>query len=279
MAATVYIDSLETLTMKEKWGTIVEVTRLAIVRGLSGTDYSVMYDALTAAGIPPHNSFFTDPHFSHLHLVDRDVKMTDVDTAEVTLVFGMYNDQGQWLGGADPGSPVWQNYAASGKTSCSVEQKKTNLYRDGGTGAESLIVLSHTYAGDDPDYAGRTIPQTGEVDVYIPQRTLVLEGQKYGSPYTMANFLIGGINNGFWRGASPHTWMCTEIAWEYRRTPYFFVTFTFQHNPDTWNPTAVFIDDRTSRPPQGLVPGVGYKYVRYHREIDFDSALQVIVLA
>ncbi len=52
MAIKVYIDRIETLEMKEKWGVVENVVRRALVKGLSGTDFKLMYSALEAAGIP-----------------------------------------------------------------------------------------------------------------------------------------------------------------------------------------------------------------------------------
>ena len=272
--AEVYIDHLTTLSMKENYGVVTNIVRKALVKGLSGIDYTVMIGALTAAGIPLENSFL-DPPFAHLHLVDRDVEMLDVDTADVTLSYGVFNDKGQLLEAAgETGGGGWGANGVAGKMSVSVEQKKANYYRVAGVGEETLIVLEHTYPAEDPDFGGRTIQQTGEVDVYIPQRTLTIEGCKYTSnPWVMANYLIGCINGNVWQGQAIHTWMCTEVTWEFRAYPAFFISFTFQHNPDTWNPTAVFIDSRTDRPPQGLVADVGYKYIRYHPEVDFDYVL------
>ena len=54
----------------------------------------------------------------------------------------------------------------------------------------------------------------------------------------------------------------------------------FQYNPDTWNPLAIFIDDRTGRPPAaGLTDaGVtfgpdagGIKKIRRYTEADFGA--------
>jgi len=273
-----HIDEIKTLSMKERWGVVEEVRRLAIVTGLSGVDWSVMYQALMAAGIPDRNTFLEGA--SHLHLVDRNVKMVDRDTAHVELVYGMYNDRGQlleWVG--EFGGGGWGQNVVAGKMQASVEQKPTNIYREGGSGPEQLIVVDHTYPPDDPDYGGRTIHQTGEVNVYIPQRSFHIEGIKYTTaPWMIANDLIGAVNAFFWMGQPPCTWMCTEVTWEPRQWPATFMSFNFQHNPDTWNPTAVFIDDRTGKPPIGLEPGIGYKYIPYHREVDFNLALGFAVM-
>ena len=42
---------------------------------------------------------------------------------------------------------------------------------------------------------------------------------------------------------------------------------------DTWDPTAVFIDARTNKPPPDLVEGVGFKTIQKHEKVDFDEIL------
>lgn len=276
--SVVHLDKIETLSMKEKWGVVTEVKRRAVVTGLTGVDWSVMYQALTAAGVPVRNSFLDGA--SHLHLVDRDVNMVSANIANVDLTYGMFNDRGQlleWFG--EFGNGQWGQNAVAGKMSVSVEQKKTNLYREGGFGPEQQITVSHKYPNEDPDYSNINKTQSGEVDVYIPQRNFTIDGAKYtGNPRRIAAEVVGAINYFFWMGEPPHTWMCTEAAWEYRQVPATFMSFTFQHNPDTWNPTAVFIDNRTDKPPEDLIPGVGFKQIRYQREIDFSAALGFAII-
>ena len=276
MATKVYIDRIDTLSMQEKWGVIVGCTRKAFIKGLSGVDFSVMYDVLDDAGLPQKRSYLDDDRCSHLQLIDRNVRMTDIDSAEVMLIYGKFNDRGQNL--FYGGSTVVGRYIA-GRMQATVSQKATNLYRDNGLGEEQLIYLYHTYPETDPDYAGRTIEQTGEVNVHIPQRTFVIEGIKQITyPWNMAENLIGCVNNHVWLGQPAHTWMCTEVSWEFRDEGNYFMTFTFQHDPDTWNPTAVFIDDRTGRPPEDLVEDEGYKYIRYHKSKNFAAELGFYVI-
>jgi len=276
MATKAYIDHIETLEMNEEWGVITGCVRQATVMGLTGTDWSVMYDVLDDAGIPPKGSYLDNDRGSHLHLVTRNVKMIDKDKAHVTLTYGPFNDRGQRLF-YDFTTILGRNI--SGKMQASVAQKATNLFREAGTGTEELIVLEHTYPTDDPDYSDRTISQTGQVDVYIPQRTFTIEGVKEtNAPWNVAENLIGAVNKNSWLGQPMHTWMCTEVSWEFRDEGNYFMSFAFQHDPDTWNPTAVFIDDRTGRPPDDLIEGLGYKYIRYHREKNFVKELGFYVI-
>jgi len=280
--ADVKIDMISTLGMKEKWGTIVEVRRQAIVSGLTGNDWSTMYDVLDEAGVPTWGDYLDSGRGSHLALTDRVVKMVDKDKAEIDLLYEQFNDGGQRLF-QETGVVVDRNVA--GKMQASITQKRTNLYRENGTGDEALITVAHTYAVDDPDYAAQTITQTGEVDVSLPQRTFVIEGIKEtGTPWNIAERLVGAVNDTTWLGRAEHTWMCTEVSWDFREGAYggsparYHMQFTFQHDSDTWDPSVVFIDDRTGRPPEDLVEDVGYKRIRYHREVNFVRELGFFVI-
>lgn len=284
MAIKVYIDRIETLEMKEKWGVLESVVRRAFVKGLVGTSWAVMYSVLEAAGIPKKGAYLDADKGVNLYVTDRDVKMVDKDSAEVVITYGHFADRGQKLY-VDWGFVTNRNI--SGRMEVSVAQKTTNMFREEGRGEQKLIQLQHTYPPTDPDYAGQTIFQTGEINVAIPQRTFSIQGCKefrQSGPWDMAENLIGCINNKEWMGQPRHTWMCTEVTWEYRdtqpdsgnpayRSSLYFMTFSFQHNPDTWNPSVVFIDDRTNRPPSNLEENQGYKYIRYHREVDFKIEL------
>lgn len=270
--ATVKIDIIETLEMKEQWGVLVGVKRQAKVIGLTGTTWETMYDALEAAGLPKYGEYLDDDRGAELALTDREVQMIDRDKAVVDLTYKHFNDAGQNL--FPQNLDEMEDRSVAGKMTASVVQKETNLYREGGSGPETLIKVTHTYPDTDADYGGKTITQTGKVQVFIPQRTFTVRGIKStAAPWNMAEALVGAVNNAIWLGKPKHTWMCTEVTWDYRMRGQFFMEFQFQHNPDTWNPTAIFIDDRTGRPPEGVVPGLGYKYIRYHTEVNFPSKL------
>lgn len=274
MPTRVYIDKIEDLEMEENWGVLIGLTRRAIVVGLTGFTYATIYQALTAAGIPPTGSYLDEANVE-LELTRRSVKMIDSDKAEVILVYSQFNDKGQPLfaGGLFTGLLV------AGKMTTSVVEKDANQYRDEGIGPLLPIELEHTYPSDDEDYAGKTIQQTGKIKVNIPQRVFTIEGVKQvAAPWEMAERLIRCVNNAVWLGQPAHTWMCTEVTWEFRRASNYFMTFVFQHEEDSWNPTAIFIDDRTSRPPKDLVDGQGIKTLRYFRAVNFVSELGFFVI-
>ncbi len=272
MAAHVYLDRIETLEMKEKWGVIVSVIRKAFVENLPiETDWSVMYGVLDAIGVPSSGEYLDDDRASHLYVTDRNVKMTEKNQAEIIITYGHFADRGQKLF-YDYGVVGDRNI--SGKMQASISQKTANMYREDGSGTPEDIIVEHTYPADDPDFRGKTISQTGEVSVQIPQKTMTVEGIKEtDAPWRMSSNLIGCVNKREWLGEAAHIWMCTEVTWEYRDEGNYFMSFTFQENPDTWNPTAVFMDANTSKPPAGLIEGIGWKYIRYHKEVDFVGEL------
>lgn len=273
--AKVRIDTIEDLEMNEKWGVVVGVSRKMRVLGLSGTDYKTLYQALNIAGVPQQNAYL-DGYNTQLILIDRNVKMIDKDKADVFLNYGPFNDKGQVLfydGGI-------ASRAIAGKMSTTIVQKDTNIYRANGVGETLPIILEHTYPATDADYAGKTVQQTGTVSVAIPQRTFVIEGIKSVlAPWDMAERLHRSTNRLVWLGQDPGTWMCTEVTWEYRTEGNYFMTFTFQHEEDGWDPSVVFIDDRTSRPPAGVsVDDGSVLTVPYFRRSDFVQELGFFVV-
>jgi hypothetical protein len=275
MTVAVVLDQIETLELQEKWGVVTGVRRKAIVTGLTGTTWEILYDVLDQAGLPSFGSFLDDARGAHLALTDRNVQMVDLDKAEVELIYGTFNDRGQQLG-VDYGITY---RPAAGKMTASVVQKRVNFYRENGVGPKQLILLHHTYPKDDPDYGGKTVPQTGEIDVNLPGHNFTIEGVRAAvAPWNIGKALVGAINDSVWLGEAKHSWMCTSVSWEFRGAGMYFMSFEFQHDPDTWNPGAVFIDERTGRPPENLLPGIGYKSIRYHKEANFVRELGFFVV-
>lgn len=274
--ATAKIDTIEDLEVGEEYGVVTSVVRRAVVTGLTGATYATLYGALTAAGIPSPGAALDTGRGTNLALTRRSVKMIDSDKANVMLTYEHFASRGQPLYAAN-GSIAERN--VSGKMSVTVAQKETNLYRPYGVGAQRLIVLEHTYPDTDADYAGRTITQSGMINVNLPQTVYTVEGIKTTpTPWVMARRLITAVNSKIWLGEDARTWMCTEVSWEYRGAANYFMTFGFQHDPDGHDPTAVFIDDRTSRPPLDLVDGIGILTIPYFREVDFAAELGFYVI-
>jgi hypothetical protein len=245
-----------------------QVVRKALVSGIQGIDDSALMTALEAEGLPKVD----EPYLAYPILVvtDRDVQMVDNDKAEIVITYDHIVNEGQNMTTPPVG-------LVCGRMRTSVSQKTTNMYptwNSDGSATWADILVSHTYPADDENYPGETKEQTGEITVMMPERTLSVEGiveTKY--PWLIANKITGSVNKEPWSLQLPHYWMCTECGWEYLTGTRSRMSFEFQYNSDSWDYTAVFIDATTDRPPKGLVAGVGYKTIKYHRAVDFDELI------
>ena len=261
-----YIDTIEDIGMTEENGIITSVERRILVGGLTGATWETMSKALRDAKVPENDDRLGPGSFDDLKVVGRTVAMLSKQMAEVIVSYSI-KSAGQDLSDTT-GSII------SGKMTASVAQKKTNLYKPEGRGEDQFITLEHTYDEEDPDYGGKVVSQTGEIDVMIPQRSYTIDGFKNTTrPWNLAKNMVGCINSSTYLGQGIHTWMCTECSWEYVERGRFLMGFTFQHNPDTWNPVAMFIDDRTDKPPLNLVLGKGLQMIKYHKAVNFTDQL------
>lgn len=264
MALAVKIDRIEDLSLDERYGALQNLTRRFVVSGLTGTNYNDLLLALAASGIPEADSQLTGG--TNLICIGRSVKMVDKGVAYVDVMYGHYHNDGQNFN--DPPVGVF-----TGELRVNIQQINTNKDKDG-----NMIELEHTYDEDDPDYAGLTKTQVGEIQVFDPQKTQSYQGIKQTeTPWLIADQLVGKVNTSAWSGGEARTWMCIGCSWKICDATIsknrYFMSFEFQHNPSTWDPTVVFIDDRTNRPPKGLVEGTGYKTVEWHEGVNFESII------
>lgn len=265
--ATAKIHHTSLVEAQERHGTIVRVVMRARVLDLVSTNLAVFSEALSAAGVPSVGDTLTG--YSNLVLTERNPKIVDGDpsTFDVDCVYEHFFNEGQSYD--DP--PVG---FMAGEARANVQQVSGNTDLDGNT-----ITVSHTFPSTDPDFPDETQDQGGEIQFFQPSRTLTVSGIKQTSrPWIIANSIIGRVNKGDWLGEPEHEWMCVGVSWKIHDagtagSVKYFMSFEFQHNPDTWNPTAIFIDERTGKPPKDLVLGTGIKYIRRHEEVNFEQVI------
>ena len=264
MAVVAYIDRIDTLEAEEADGVIVRLVKRARVVGLTDTTHVALFSALAAAGIPVSGATLAGA--PELVLTRRITKLVEGDrtAVDVDLVYDHALNKGQSIDTPHYGLVV-------GEVSASINQVGSNLDENG-----NPIVLSHTYPSSDVDYAGQTKVQGGEITFAQPQVTVVYKGIKNTLyPWLVSRALVGNVNSTSWGGRPTGEWLCT--ACNYR--PYdgtngrYEFSIEFQHNPDGWDPTAVFLDDRTGKPPSGLVQGTGYKTVSRYQLVDFEAII------
>lgn len=145
-----------------------------------------------------------------------------------------------------------------------------------GTTVRRLIVLAHRFGPRDEKFKDQTKFQTGEITVMQPHRNFTVQGYKNtAAPWLIEKGIINKVNNQLWLDGDRWEWMCTEVTWEaIDANNNYKMKLEFQHNPDTWQPTAVFNDQRNGRPPSDMVEGAGYRQIEYHEEIDFNNYFQ-----
>jgi hypothetical protein len=275
----VYIDHLDDLACEERLGVVRSLTRKARVQYLQGdtipTDYSTLWTALTQAGIPTPFSQLTSRGFEMLALVNRSVALVDKDKGwvDVILKYEHVLDGPNQILIAPPGGTIY------GKLRCSTVQKPTNFYRPNGDLTQDRVQLltSHAFPLSQPangivgdlDLGGLTIIQGGEINIPFPQANFHVEGVIYtDEPWAFAYPLIGTVNEGLFLGTDiRHTWMLTEIQYEIltsnpvpnignniNNQALYRFSFEWQYDSDTWDQTIVFNDQRTGKPPAGVLP-------------------------
>lgn len=284
------IDHVDMLSCSEKGGVISSLTRLAMVTGLEegDLDYQVLWKVLHQAGIPQVPSGLDGVGFEHLVLVDRDAKiLNDRQSANVTLVYAtLLNNQEitNPFGIDDTGNNTAGNGILYGKMKCSIQQKPANFYWDKTVDPPVKVVptVSHRFPKTDGRYPGETVIQGGEFQAVQTAKNFQVEGYRNTpNPGRVAKSLIAKVNSLAWNDEQPREWLCAEVAYYImgmgtkgsKRIPRYRFSMEFQHNPDTWDATLVFLDQRTGRPPPGLVDGVGIKSIPYLEGINFDLVL------
>lgn len=276
MAIEVDVDRLDVLETKEKDGHLERLVLVAQVRNIEDTDYTALMTALNAGSVPQYgdhlNDVWSDIDYDMV-VKERNVKMIDSTTARVEIIYlNEIINPPQDLD--DPRSGV-----VEGEVRCSVQQKTSNLDRDG-----NQITVTHTYPSDDPNHPDETITQGGEIQYFEAQRSVFIQGKKATSaPWLIANIIVGSVNESAWSGEAARTWLCTSCNWKLLNIPAsgteeYLMSFEFQFDADTWDPTVVFIDDVTGKPPADLIEGTGYKTIEKLYSSDFDDLIGAPIL-
>lgn len=271
MAVHAKIDSYSGLKAVERNGTVIRVIRDAIVSGIEADDWQALAIAMDAADVPRYGERLSNDRRSgvyNLVVIDRDVEMMDEGHAKVTLT---YENAVQSENIEDRFDAPFLGLM-TGEVRCSVQQKNSNLDFNG-----EQVTLSHTYNNDE-NWGNQTRVQGGEFTYYAAQRQFAIHGIKATNyPWALANALTGSVNVFPWSGEAARTWMCMAANWKPESNrdgvARYQMRFEFQFDMDTWDPTIVYIDDATGKPPPGLVFGQGIKTIQKHRAVDFEYML------
>lgn len=149
------------------------------------------------------------------------------------------------------------------------------------------ILVEHTFPDDDVDFGLNTtfnpsdttpkpVLQGGEVSILIPaaeQELTIMISTNTPMNYCLA--YLGRINGFSWGGSAPYQWICSDASYTIHNLASSPVTwkfsFKFQYDPLGWPKNAIFVDPRTGKPPQDLVPGEGIVEVNCYEVADFNT--------
>lgn len=252
------------LELEEVDGVVIRLVRRARVMEVTGAnDYQALNEALDEAGVPTVGGTLTGSALTNLRLRRRIPRLVAPKTVDVDLVYEHFFNEGQSFD-SPPGGFL------SGEVRSNVNQVESNLDADGNT-----ISVSHTYDSDHPKYGGQTKEQGGTIQFFQPERNLAIQGLKTTThPWIMANRMVGAVNQTSWNGGDARTWMCVRASTRpLSLTGRYYMFYEFQYNQDTWDPTVVFIDPDTGKPPLNLVEGEGYKRIERAPAVRFEAVL------
>lgn len=249
------IDKLDDLSMEERGGVVYSLHRRALVTEVStseidGYKYLAMRDVLDfldtegygAGDAPMRDGSNAD---KNLLLSHRSVKLVDRAAAEVDLTYEHLSESAY----QELGNPNTNALVFSGEASLSAKKSQTD--KDG-----AAVVLTYTYHADDnkTGHSGEVAKQGAEFDVQIPTRTRTLRGlMEHYDPEVVLGGIVGLVNDPEWADGTAGTWLCTKGSYRLHdanaSTPVWLFEFSFEYDPDGWQPKVVFQDPDSKKPP------------------------------
>lgn len=250
MAAATTVDIVDGSDLVQVDG-MMSKTRIAYVTGVTGTNAEREYDALGVSGVPAMgDALGSSGELANCKVIRRSASPKSGQPNTIAVRCEYSTETTALAVASDADIPRYES-------SSIVTQKQ-----------------SHT------DYAGDPITTTygtqthGEfADALIPEITETMTRIENGIILiTLQKAYVGKTNSAAWLDGDAGTWMCTGIHarstdgamnWE--------IVYQFAHRVGGWNPTVVYIDEATGKPPADLVVNVGYKTVTMYDTADFGT--------
>ena len=174
-----------------------EISRIAHVIGLSGTNAQKVVRALSAQGLPPLGA--QHPEEPLATLVSIDLVTIDRDSVQLELLYRTPQDSNITGGGQSDGIVLGVQLTAS------TVLERTN------TDARGRL-MTNRYIGPVQNTVGLIIVRKEvELDVFRPQLIVRIAHRRPTIPKQLATDYIGAINADRWNGYAPNTWLCTNF--------------------------------------------------------------------
>lgn len=232
----------------------ITATKHGRASGIVGTGDAYLKEVLDDAAMPSYGD--QHPTITTIYLSDIRITPEDCGKASIQLTYTTPDLASAPVNDTGPG------LIEVGATVAEVDTEKDR--------AGTQITLSHDFSSD------RGVEtQGGVVRTYVPHATLRQTRKESANPGNKASTYVGKINSAsIWsRGAK--TLLCTAInGTSDDNGETYTVTYEFQHNPDGWDATVVFIDPETGRPPDGVASSganIGVKTVEVLDDVSFSG--------
>lgn len=252
----VTLDIIEDARWREVNGQVVEIVRLAIVNNIANIPASNPADrmlqlARSVGGIPQPGA--SHPWRGDCFLREREVTAFGHGQARIMLVYRPDNEQ----------QDVNNAYTTRGGSSS--EQIETQLDKQG-----NQIIVTHQgkqQGGEIHPFEARS-----EIQAWWYEQSM--------TPGDLTRAFTNKVNSGPFQLdllAPARTWRCTEVTFEPEdmslSPPKYRYQASFVYNPAKHDPSVVYIDPETGKPPPALVVGQGIKTITWYDEVNFDLLL------
>lgn len=252
--ATAQLDTLVDISFAKSKGFVTALKRSVQVTALTGSAANTIAEQILAATNMPVSGATITVGDDELYLEEISGKLRSGEQTIADVTLGYVRNQLE-LSASGGTVPVF-----SGGTS--LKQVQTPFDSRG-----NQITVEHTWPADDPDWPNRTDSQSGVISVSVPMTAISSDVViTTTDAIAISQSWEGYVNSNTWKNGAARTWMCTQCDFILIQSPSKFnFSFTFEYDKETWDndTTAIFIDPRTSKPPENLVKGVGIKPIDY----------------
>ncbi len=248
---------------------VANIVRSSISRGSDGTRHSVVYfitaSSLKAAldQMPAHGT--PSSEFPGLFALEFNVEHA-AEQPQQYWGTTVYRRPDPFSTEDDPPDPT----PSGGTISVGSRLQPATFTKDAG---DNQIITTHTFNEPAPGRSG-TDTQPGEVAGFRPTTVLSVTRTENDSPQALAIAFVGKTNAGNFFGEGSGSWLCTAIeGFSEDQGATYTVTYEFElsSDPDLWNATVAYIDDKTGRPVLPLVDGVSRRTYQIYEQTSFSG--------
>lgn len=242
----------------------------ALVEGLSGGVDSILFNAMTAAGVPR----FGEMHALGIPVSRLSVRMAPDSSknAFVDIEYGIEGDA-EDLFDQDPGN---ENAVPRLEVSSTLVSVRTELEINS-NGDLVPIIVKFTPPSASGEPANPEQEQSASVDLMIATSVVRFYRRERNNPQARAKLYIGHVNSDEVFGDPAHTWLISRYdGVTVDRGHSYNVTYEFQRSiavlsDDSWKATVTFKDEHGRTHKDATVGNGVRRDVRVYRTANFES--------